>query len=214
VDKKKQKILIWVLTWAGLLLVVLYSPLGSPELFNQNSYYVVNQVVVSNGGEVVNFPTARRSSGNGGGYQAINIPEYATTSQSRMYSYSVSTGGKTMGSSATYSPAVSSFSNSFNRSSGGGSMSGGGSEGFYSNSNNSKNRNNIPQGTGLLSLSTDLNLLANNTNRQFAGAGLNTGATDPGGDPTGDPIPVGDGWIFLLILATGYAMWRIKSTIN
>jgi hypothetical protein len=33
----------------------------------------------------------------------------------------------------------------------------------------------------------------------------NSGATDPGGDPTEPPIPVGEGWGILFLLAAGYA---------
>jgi len=33
----------------------------------------------------------------------------------------------------------------------------------------------------------------------------NQGGTDPGGDPLGNPIPVGEGWGVLLLLAAGYA---------
>jgi len=31
---------------------------------------------------------------------------------------------------------------------------------------------------------------------------------DPSGDPTGDPIPVGDGWLFMIALAIIYAFWQ------
>jgi hypothetical protein len=208
VEKKQKNILVWTLTWAGLLLLVLYSPLGSPELFNQNSYYYPIRDGVYNNGETVNFPVARKNSGNGGGYQAISIPDY--TPQSRTYSYSVSGYGKTTGPNATYATGVNNFSSNINRNSGNsGGMSGG--ESFSSSGNNSKNKNNMSQETGLLSLSTDLSLLANNAgNRQLAGTGLTDPTTDPGGDPTGDPIPVGDGSAFLIVLVSIYILLKFK----
>ena len=211
-DNKKKNILIWVLTWAGLLLIVLYSPLGSPELFNQNNYYTLNQSISynNNGESTVNFPAARRNSNNGGSYQAINIPEY-NSSQSKMYSYSVSGSGNSLSSNTSYTTITNSFSSNQTTSNSGG---GGGGESFYSSAgNNSRNKNTVPQQTGLLSLSTDLSSLTNNSsNKQLAGTATN-GSSDPGGDPTGDPIPIGDGEIILLFLAIGYVGWKIRTVI-
>lgn len=36
----------------------------------------------------------------------------------------------------------------------------------------------------------------------------------PSGDPTGDPIPVGDGWLFLIVLAVIYVFWKWRRPKN
>jgi hypothetical protein len=63
-----------------------------------------------------------------------------------------------------------------------------------------------------MSMTTDLTTLENNTaDKQSVGYTPGAGATDPGDEPIGDPIPVGDGWVFLLVLVATYAGWkRIK----
>jgi len=38
------------------------------------------------------------------------------------------------------------------------------------------------------------------------------GYTDPGTDPSGDPVPVGDGFWILLVLLVGYAGWKLKAS--
>ena len=38
---------------------------------------------------------------------------------------------------------------------------------------------------------------------------MGSGGTDPGGDPTGDPIPVGDGWIAMLLFAIAYSILKV-----
>jgi len=40
----------------------------------------------------------------------------------------------------------------------------------------------------------------------------NYGGSDPGEDPIGNPIPIGDGWIFMLLLTLWHAVWEaVKS---
>lgn len=63
---------------------------------------------------------------------------------------------------------------------------------------------------GLLSQAGEMTKAGdNNITRQGSG---NTGdpnsTTDPGGDPLGDPIPVGDGWVFLMIVAAIYIFFK------
>ena len=42
----------------------------------------------------------------------------------------------------------------------------------------------------------------------------NTGGTDPGGDPTGAPIPVGEGWYLLFFFGVCYAAFKMKFNIK
>ena len=101
---------------------------------------------------------------------------------------------------------VSSRNSNSNNASGGGGMS---LDGSFAFGNKSKdNRNNQNTNGDLVALSAELGLLVDNTNtKESAGTGL-AGNTDPGGDPFGDPIPIGDGWIILLVFAGGYALYK------
>jgi hypothetical protein len=44
-NHSENTLLIWVLTIAGILLAVLYSPLGSPDLYHPRKYFTENQCV-------------------------------------------------------------------------------------------------------------------------------------------------------------------------
>ena len=44
-NKSENTLLIWVLTTAGILLAILYSPLGSPDLYYTRNYFSENQSV-------------------------------------------------------------------------------------------------------------------------------------------------------------------------
>jgi len=37
-NKKREKIFALVLTWAGLFMLILYSPIGSPDLYIKQKY--------------------------------------------------------------------------------------------------------------------------------------------------------------------------------
>jgi hypothetical protein len=41
-----------------------------------------------------------------------------------------------------------------------------------------------------------------------------TGGTDPGDDPTGNPIPVGDGWYLLAFFGVCYAAFKMRHNIK
>src|SRR5450759_1973386 len=56
----QKNILVWVLPLAGLLLVVLYSPIGSPDLYKQRKYFIENQGVNFNGG-IKNAPKGKNN---------------------------------------------------------------------------------------------------------------------------------------------------------
>ncbi|MBP8945067.1 MAG: hypothetical protein KBG25_04080 [Paludibacteraceae bacterium] len=85
------------------------------------------------------------------------------------------------------------------------------SSGRHSNSNRS-------EGSGLSSSVNLVEPFSNNTpstlHRQLAENNYpyteNSGGTDPGGDPVGPPIPVGDGIGFLILLALGYGGIKMK----
>ena len=218
-DKRQKNILVWVLTWAGLLLAVLYSPFGSPELYGPKQFYIANQGVEYNS---VSIPYSSRIDNTskidiknnkkryiGGGYSGSSdnsLLDYNIIGGSKKFisnSSSFSSGGNNFIASpvSAYSHQESSSANN-----GGGS----GGELYSYSGRSSKNKGINNQSPGLVSLSTDLSLISNNTiTKQTATSGLD-GTTDPGGDPVGDPIPVGEGWLVLLCFAAGYGIWKFK----
>lgn len=198
----------WILVWAGLLIVVLYSPIGSPDLYYSENYYVENQSVTMNG-SIANAPKGNYASDNSGA--DLDIPDVSSHLNTN---YSVgsyqSTSGGFQGSSysiqnQSYQNNNSSGSASFG--SGGGSfIAGGGSHGSAGSSGVT-----MTNGITTMSLTSDL---TNMSAKQGANAYLpNTGGTDPGGDPTGAPIPVGDGWGLLLFFGVCYAVFKKRSVL-
>ena len=223
VDKRQRNILVWVLTWAGLLLAVLYSPFGSPELYGPKRFYIANQGVAFNG-SAINYSSKldntskitinnnkKRFSGDGNSGSTENSLldinnngglKRAFTNNNTGFSSSSNNQGYQISNMADH---VSANSNT---------NSGIGGDLYTFSGKNSKNKSNTNLSPGLISLTTDLSLLSTNTtNKQSVGAGTDP-TTDPGGDPTGDPIPVGDGWIVLFCLSAMYGIWKFKKTRN
>ena len=94
--KSENTILIWVLTWAGLLLGLLYSPIGSPDLYKHRNYFVENQgvnfsgVEISRGSNEVSFlKVLKNATKSSSSYQDenadLNIP-VVTANQATIWS--------------------------------------------------------------------------------------------------------------------------------
>jgi len=196
------------MTWAGLLVAVLYSPVGSPNLYAPVNYNTVNQGIAFTSADVQNAPSIQTS--NGGGSQGLSIPSYTTTTGVGLGS--MSAGASNQNSRSNMNGGGISYG--FSKSNGSNGMAGGGSglgSGFSMSGKGSGNGDNeSSQAGGLLSLATNSTTSNGSMSRQGANTYLTSGsgATDPGDDPTGDPIPVGDGWIFLLILVSVYTVWK------
>lgn len=207
-DKKQKNILLWVLTWAGLLLLVLYSPLGSPELYSHAKYYAPYQGVVFNGSEIQNSMQIKNKRTTGTpSLNQLSVPDNGQQLK-RVFAYSISNAPKPSSSNSGNQVVLSQDNNVVSNSNNTVDLNAT-YNGFVAR--NSKSVEN--QNFGLPSLSTDLGLLAdNNLNKQSAGTGL-AGTTDPGGDPTGNPIPVGDGWVFLIALSIIYTFLKMKKKI-
>lgn len=181
-------------------MAVLYSPIGSPDLYKSTNYYAVNQGVIFKGGQIENAPNS--SFGTSDDDNELNIPDYST--EQKAYSYSVSNYNSSS-TTTTSSYSVSQQSLTQSTTSGTGSSDGGGT--FISNnSRGSKSAGTYSVGmkNGITTISSNLNM--DNTTKQGASQGVNDGGTDPGGDPTDPAIPVPDGWGFLLLLAAGYGL--------
>ena len=191
------------MTWAGLLLVVVYSPIGSPDLYKPQIYYYKNQGVNFNGA-IENAPKVRGISYNNNA--DITIPNYNLTSKNYT-NYSVSSSTHKMNDDGTVG-IIGSGNKSITKQSGGGDAKYLGS-GSFSSSRKKSNDNSVPQ-MGFNSLSSDLSLNGDSVTRQSVDYTPGAGGTDPGEDPLDPPIPVGDGFWFLLLLASGYAIWKMK----
>ncbi|MFZ4726844.1 MAG: hypothetical protein ACOYMD_15530 [Paludibacter sp.] len=203
-DKRKNKIILWLLTWAGLLLVVVYSPIGSPDLYKPQVYYYQNQGVNFNGA-IENAPRVGNISSNDN--NDISIPTYTAPRKNySTYSVDAPKRGSSNGIVAMGGVSGRSSVTKQNNTSG----NGGGFGGSSFSSSRKKTDNNVTSQIGINTFSTDLSLNGDSTTKQSVDYTPGSGATDPGEDPEGPPIPVGDGYWFLSLLAIGYLIWKTK----
>ena len=222
-DKRQKNILVWVLTWAGLLLAVLYSPFGSPDLYGPKRFYIANQAVAFNGISIASYSgkpdnTSKIDIKNNSRKYKSNVSLAPVESsilknsagESKKITTNTSQGTTGVVSNNTSYPVLKSSQQETNYSNSGGMGIGG--ELYSYSCKNSKNKGNnlAPE---VISLSTDLSLFTDNNNstKQTSTSGL-AGTTDPGGDPTGDPIPVGEGWLTFLFLGIIYTFWKFSSS--
>ena len=207
-NKRQKNIVTWIIVWAGLLIVVLYSPIGSPDLYSPQNNYAYIQSVPVKSGSIINSPKGTSSSDDtdNGSY----IPDVITQSGSNN-----TTGNyqpvNSLSQGSSYSSQPTSYQNTNPSSTGtsGGTgvsiIAGGGTR-------SSNGSSGIAMTNGIATLtSTDLTT-SNTITKQSAPSSTQTtaGGTDPGGDPTGDPIPVGDGWGVLLLLGGIYFLFKGK----
>ena len=197
---------VWLLTWAGLLLVILYSPIGSPDLYSPKKYFSANQGVHFSSATIVNYSPSIKS-GYQRTYQDFNVPVYNLPDLKDNTTYTVSGSQESSGSQSGYykinmngNPSNANKQNMNQISGINGNMN-------IMTGKNSKDNNNLTK-TGFMALTADLNSLTTNSNRQRVDYSPDSGATDPGDTPVGDPIPVGDGWWLLIMLAGGYLFFK------
>jgi len=203
--------MVWIIVWAGLLIVVLYSPVGSPGLYSSQNYFIVNQPVTVNTGTTLNAPKAKYSSENND--NDFTIPEVPSELTSNHTAASYQSGSTSSGGSSYGSLQTQSYQNT---NSGSGNMGGGGSfiasGGSKSNSSGSSG---ITMTNGITSISTTSNMNNNNSKQSVINQTTTIpGGTDPGGDPTGNPIPVGDGWGILVFLGMCYVAFKKRYFIQ
>lgn len=226
-NNKEQKLLVWVLVGAGILLALLYSPIGSPEDY-VSSGYTNGAAGVDFKGQFQNVRYAsslnnQSSQSNNTGLPSASLPNTtvfennsisvaglesknpANVSQSRAsIQYKVAQPESPEANNNTsYSVQISDNTIS-NHSDGSGNAIGIADQSSTFSKTNSKN-NHQPVNSEFVAMNLDLTVFSE-LNRQGLGAGLND-ITDPGEDPTGPPIPVPDGFWFLLTMALCYLCW-------
>lgn len=233
-ENKERNLLILIFTVAGIVLLVLYSPIGSPDAYNQRHYFSANQGVGFSG-KIDNAPKSNKSYHD----QENNLSAF--TKDVVQVSYSLNTGtlaedGNKI-SDPTIGSALPSYSSNKSRnvkyavanhvdngmqntasysiiqSEGVLSETNSGSSGFgngsiFSYSSSKSSNNNSSHSSGFIAISLDMSLFGDSTrNRQTADYSPLQGGTDPGGNPIEEPIPVGDGWWILVFMAAIYASY-------
>lgn len=201
-DRKKKNILVWFIAWAGLLVLVLYSPYGSPEMYKPR-YMESYQGVRFDENRITNAPDYKKNGSN----RSQRNYNAQIANDNTVYSVPSASGGNSyperpvFDSPDNYTPNQLTQRSGYSQGNAIASGTSGRTESRYAPS--------IVSG-GLLSQAGDMTKAGdNNATRQGSG---NTngpgGTTDPGGDPLGDPIPVGDGWVFLMIVAALYVFLK------
>lgn len=206
-SKRHKSILVWIVSWAGLLLAVLYSPVGSPDMYSNKSFFAENQGVSFQEGRIENAPDVNLVSNDD---NELNVPDYGSA-ELKTANYAV---GGYQSSSSSLGSSYSTQNQTYihgNASSNG--LTGGGGSTFIASRGSGGSASSMSTGNNMTSdattLSADINM--SSSTRQSAGAAGSTAATDPGGDPdSGTAIPVPDGWGFLLLLAGVYAFVKTK----
>ena len=193
----------WLLVWAGLLILVLYSPIGSPDLYSSKCSYTEYKSFVTKNGTILNSPKINHSDDFNS--DDPNMPELTLETSSN---YSVGNYQSTQ-----ISDPGSSYSSLQNRSyrdnnSNSAGQNGGGTIVLAGRSSRSSaGTSGVVMTNGITTLSTTSNL-SNTTTKQSVTADDPQGGTDPGGDPYGDPIPLGDGWKLLILYGIVYTIYK------
>ena len=190
--------------------MVLYSPIGSPDYYSSTgNYYVVNQPVTLTYGTILNAPKANSS--EAGTSDELIIPDVSLTSKTNAGGARYSSGNAVSGGSSFGNMLSPSFQNNNARSGGTG---GAGSLIASDGSRGSAGSSEIAMSNGITTMSLT-STVANTTPKQNAGESIlgDEGGTDPGGDPTGDAIPVGDGWDMLILFGTLYIIIKMKNLL-
>jgi hypothetical protein len=205
--RKKKNIIIWVLTWAVLFLVVAYSPIGRPDLYVGNSYYISNQGGVNFKSGIANAPksTGFTSTPDNNDTEGLSYAPSTIGSSNGAFS-----GNASKYSSRNFSGSSDALNSNIQQ--GSNNTSGNFIPMGYSNSNKSAAQGTATAQNNASSLTTYANI--SSTNRQSVihnnpkETGNGYGGVNEGDDPTGPPIPVGDEWWLLLVMAGAYTFWR------
>lgn len=236
-NKKEKNLLLLLLACACLLVAVLYSPIGSPENYIHNAYFIENQGV-NFSGKIQNASRVSKYTNNysvpssfgsdnvlGESRKLANNPTISldeskievavpvyNSEKKNTANYKVSNPSSSSNNSSTINNATYSIQSKSNtivpehNNSGGGVVGGMGyNGGVIIGKTSDDDNNNNPEPNGFIALNNlDLSVFSDLTPKQGGGYSPGSGATDPGEDPIGQPIPVPDGFWLLLMMAAGY----------
>jgi len=204
-DKSNANILFSLLSGVALFLFIAYSAIRTIDSSSQpDNYFVVTQGVDFHDG-ISNAPTQTT---NAQYEQAdISIPEYSPHNAS----YAASSIGSSSEAGRSDYANNSGGSSSSNKSGASvGSNSGVTTLALNAESHQGTTTAQDAAGTTVAtsSLTTDGSV------RSSVQGQHSNGGVDYGGDPTGPPIPVGDGLLFLLFLSGIYSLWKSAAKIK
>jgi len=226
-DHREKTILIWVLSCAGLLLLLLYSPWGSPDLYTKKIYFAENQGVNFASSGIKNAYKGDASSQNYGDAE-ITVPDYYAERNSQVHYTACAAASSSVATNRIIAvnrigTAGSNLNNRVKSTykTGGGTPGGGGSGSMGGSSHGSKGSNNSsPQISGVSDTfktsTVDLSLFGDSTALLASNTSQKSDSLDPGDeDPLGEPVPMPEGWNFLILLAVaygGYIYFKNKKT--
>jgi hypothetical protein len=236
VNRREKNLMFLLLACEALFVVILYSPIGSPNDYLQSPYFAKNQGVtfsgrIINSSKTKNFAGNRSQSGmismNGLGSSVnfkenpsisiddknidVTMPEYNSMKKNTAKYAVANTNTSSEYNNGNTSYAVSAKSNIISNqntgvSSGGGGIANVGAAIIGKTTSDNNNPNPLP--TGFTALNIDLSVF-NDLTTPKTSVGYTAGATDPGEDNlVGPPIPVPDGFWLLLIMALGYTGFK------
>lgn len=194
-----------MLTLAGLLVAILYSPIGNTNDYSSLYYYSANPGVQFTGG-IANAPKTSYVVEDNSDEVLLPISNDATKAGGTKYTVST-----TNNSDTEYGSAAQINSTGADRTNQSSGLGGANVAMAYSSGTGKSSSKQIAGNLsyGFTSISSDLTSSNTNTvDKQSVPHpyGTVTGGTDPGGDPLRPPIPVGDGWILLLFFAGLYVI--------
>jgi len=204
--KIQHAILVWLLACAGLLIAVLYSPVGSPDFYESADNRTKSLNFEPINGVITNSPKTHAVYENS--QDELILPDLSfpsTTNRSI-----ANTGSKKNYSNGSFNRSVqlpsSQNSNSTSTGNSGSPFLAGG------RSHNSDGSSAIMMTNGITTLSMTSEV-SNTISKQNAADQTYTadGNSDPGDNPYGDPIPVGDGWGLLVFLGVCYGFFKRNS---
>lgn len=195
--------MVWILVWAGLLIAVLYSPVGSPNLYTSQNYYSGNQSLTFKDGVIPNASKIKSSQEYND--DAPVLPDISESLHSNYVSGSYSSTLVSSSQGYSYSGGQTQSYQNNNYSGGAG---GGGSFIVSGRSGGSAASSGFSMSSGISTMSVTSNLNATTPKQNVTSYTADSGGTDPGGDPTGDPIPVGDGWGLFILFGMYYAVYK------
>jgi hypothetical protein len=205
-NKRQKNRILWLIVWGSLLILILYSPIGSPDLYSTHIYSVRVQNVSINDGVIQNASKIKQAQENND--PEMGIPDVSSGSAPNYSAGSYqSANSNQQGSSYSAEQPQSYQNNNSTGSAGGGSFipSGGSSLSSAASSGNSMKN-------GISTLATTTNLTNSVKKQAVTTYTANSGGTDPGGDPIDNPIPVGDGWGVLTFFCILYIL--VKKVIE
>jgi len=200
-------LLVWSLSCAGLLIAVLYSPIGSPDFYTSSKNRTESLKVAPFNETIANAPKRDAMSEN-----AQDKPEIPELSPPSITNRGIGNTVSKMNSSTGSINRVAQFptyhhtntvSTGIHESpflAGGGKRNSAGSSAIL-----------MTNGITTLSVTSEVN---NTVSKQNATDQITTtdGLSDPGYiEPTGDPIPIGDGWELLVFLGVCYGFFKRNS---